>query len=236
MSPSAAGTRTGPAGRGGRAVGRAAEAGKRKGRVGRRPGSSDTRERILGVARVSFAERGLEATTIRDVARRAEVDPALVHHYFGSKQQLFVAAMELPVDFGTAVPRLLEGPRDELGERFVRFLLDLWETPAMRPLMLGIIRSATTDPVAAGMLRQDLAEGPLLALARAIDRPDAPLRAALAGAQLVGLMMARYVVGVEPLASAPRETIIGTIGPVIQRYLAGDLATSDAPVTGSRSP
>jgi AcrR family transcriptional regulator len=173
---------------------------------------------------VSFAERGLEATTVRDVARRAEVDPALVHHYFGSKQQLFVAAMELPVDFQTVVPRLLEGPRDELGERFVRFLLDLWEAPAMRPLMLGIIRSASTDPIAAGMLRRNLAEGPLLAVARAIDRPDAALRATLAGSQLVGLMMARYVVGVEPLASAPRETIVRTIGPAIQRYLTGDLA------------
>jgi len=221
--------------KGGQAVGRAAGAGKRTGRVGRRPGSSDTRARILGAARVSFGERGLEATTIRDVARRAEVDPALVHHYFGSKQQLFVAAMELPVDFGTVVPGLLEGPRDELGERFVRFLLDLWETPAMRPLILGIIRSATTDPVAAGMLRQDLADGPLLALARAIDRPDAPLRAALAGSQLVGLMMARYVVGVEPLASAPRETIVQTIGPTIQRYLTGDLGPF-RPATGSRTP
>jgi AcrR family transcriptional regulator len=236
VSPSAAGTRTGPAGRGGRVAGRAAGTGDRTGRTGRRPGSSDTRERILGAARSSFGERGLDATTIRDVARRAEVDPALVHHYFGSKQQLFVAAMELPVDFRMAVPGLLEGPRDELGERFVRFLLDLWETPAMRPLMLGIIRSATTDPVAAAMLRQDLAEGPLLAVARAIDRPDAPLRAALAGSQLVGLMMARYVVGVEPVASAPRETIIRTIGPVIQRYLVGDLEASDAAVTGSRSP
>jgi AcrR family transcriptional regulator len=235
MSPSAT-ARSGPAGAGGRVVGRATGAGKRKGRVGRRPGSSDTRERILGAARVSFGERGLEATTIRDVARRAEVDPALVHHYFGSKQRLFVAAMALPVDFGTVVPQLLEGPPDELGERFVRFLLDLWETPAMRPLMLGIIRSATTDPVAGAMLRRDLAGGPLLALARAIDRPDAPLRAALAGSQLVGLMMARYVVGVEPLASAPRETIVRSIGPTIQRYLTRDLGPSDAPVTGSRSP
>ena len=140
------------------------------------------------------------------------------------------------MDFETVVPGLLEGPREELGERFVRFLLDLWEAPAMRPLMLGIIRSATTDPVAAGMLRQGLAEGPLLALARAIDRPEAPLRAALAGSQLVGLMMARYVVGVEPLASAPRETIVRTIGPTIQRYLTGDLDAPEAPVTGSRSP
>ena len=131
--------------------------------------------------------------------------------------------MELPVDLPAMIPRLIAGPPDEIGERFVRFVLELWETPAMRPLLLGVIRSATTDPVAAGMLRQLLAEGPILALVRAIDRPDAPLRATLVGSQLVGLMMARYVVGVEPLASAPREAIVRAIGPTIQRYLAGDL-------------
>ncbi len=98
----------------------------------------------------------------------------------------------------------------------------------MRPLLLGVIRSATTDPVAAGMLRRILAEGPLLALARAIDRPDAALRASLAGSQLVGLMMARYVVGVEPLASAPRESVVRAIGPTIQRYLTGDLGVGDS--------
>jgi len=192
-------------------------------RPGRRPGASDSRERILAAARAAFAERGFEAATIRDIARRAEVDPALVHHYFGSKQQLFVAAMELPIDVETFVPRLVAGPPDEVGERFIRFLLELWERPELRPLMLGVIRSAATDPVAAGMLRQVLAAGPLLALARAIDRPDAALRASLAGSQLVGLMMARYVVAVEPLASAPPEVVARAIGPTIQRYLTGSI-------------
>jgi len=191
--------------------------------VGRRPGSSDTRGRILEAARATFGERGYESATIRAIAALAEVDPALVHHYFGSKQRLFVAAMEIPIDLAVVVPGLMNGPRDEIGERFVRLVLETWETPAMRPLLLGVIRSAATDPVAAGMLRRLLAEGPLLALADGIDRPDAPLRASLVGAQLVGLMMARYVVGVEPLASAPREAIARAIGPTIQRYLTGDL-------------
>ena len=160
---------------------------------------------------------------MRDIARRAEVDPALVHHYFGSKQQLFLAAMQLPIDLPAIVPLLIAGPPDEIGARFVRFVLEQWETPAMRPLMLGVIRSATTDPVAARMLRQILAEGPILAIAQAIGRPDAALRATLVGSQLVGLMMARFVVGIEPLASAPNETVVGTIGPTIQRYLTGDI-------------
>ena len=194
------------------------------GRTGRRPGASDTRVRVLQAARTSFGERGFDGATIRDIALRAGVDPALVHHYFGTKQQLFVAAMEFPFDLALVVPRLLEGPPDELGARFVRFFLELWEAPANRSLLLAVVRSASTDPVAAAMFRRLLAEGPLLALARAIDRPDATLRATLAGSQLIGLAMARYVVAVEPLTSASTDFLVRALGPTIQRYLVGDLA------------
>ena len=119
-------------------------------------------------------------------------------------------------------------------------VLELWETPAVRPLLLGVVRSATTDPVAAAMLRQLLAEGPFLALARAIDRPDAALRATLAGSQLIGLALARYVVAVEPLASAPPEVLVRALAPTVQRYLAGDLTGAERPAdltqAGARSP
>jgi AcrR family transcriptional regulator len=186
---------------------------------------------VLQAARTSFGDRGFDGATIRDVAARAGVDPALVHHYFGSKQQLFLAAMEFPLDLPTMVPRLLDGPRDELGERFVRLVLELWETPAVRPLLLGVVRSATTDPVAAAMLRQLLAEGPFLALARTIDQPDAALRATLAGSQLIGLALARYVVAVEPLASAPPEVLVRALAPTLQRYLTGDLADAGRPAS-----
>jgi AcrR family transcriptional regulator len=186
---------------------------------------------VLLAARTSFGERGFDGATIRDVATRAGVDPALVHHYFGSKQQLFVAAMELPLDLPALVLRLLEGPREELGERFVRFVLELWETTAFRPLLLGVVRSATTDPIAAAMLRQLLAEGPFLALARAIDLPDATLRATLAGSQLIGLALARYVVAVEPLASVPPEVLVRALAPTVQRYLVGDLTGVEHPAS-----
>jgi AcrR family transcriptional regulator len=192
-------------------------------RSGRRPGVSDTRERILGAARTCFAEAGFEGATIRAIAARAGVDPALVHHYFGSKQRLFVAAMKLPVDLDAVVPGLMAGPPDELGYRIARFVLELWGAPHTRPLMLGVVRSATADPIAAEMLRQVLAEGPFAAIARTIDRSDAELRANLVGAQLVGLAMARYIVGVEPLASMPDEIVASAVGPTIQRYLVGDL-------------
>lgn len=192
-------------------------------RPGRRPGPSDTRARILAEAREAFGERGYDGATIRAIAAGAEVDPALVHHYFGSKQQLFVAAMEFPVDLSAAIPRLAAGPPEQLGERLVEYALELWEGPAMRPLLLGLLRSASSDPVAAAMMRRYLAEGPILALAAATDRPNASLRATLAGSQLVGLALARHVIGVEPLASAPRDVLARAIGPTIQRYLTGDL-------------
>jgi AcrR family transcriptional regulator len=202
-------------------------------RTGRRPGSEDTRGRILVAARHAFAERGFDATSMRQVAAEAHVDPALVHHYFGTKHRLFVAAMEFPVDPATVLPAILAaGPGDELGTRFATFVVTLWDRPEVRPLVAGIVRSAATDPVAAAMARRLLAEGPLLALAGALDQPDAPLRATLAGAQLMGVAMARYVVRIEPLASMPAEALAALVGPSIQRYLAGDLGRPDAPPEG----
>jgi AcrR family transcriptional regulator len=192
-------------------------------RSGRRAGSADTRGEILAAARQVFGEHGFENASVRKVAARAQVDPALVHHYFGTKQALFLAAMELPIDFSALVERVMAGPRREIGARLVRQTLELWEDPAMRTRLMGIVRSATTDEVAAEILRRLLSAGPILALTRASGQPDAALRATLAGSQIVGLAMARYVVRVEPLASAPRDEVVRAFGPAIQRYLAGRL-------------
>jgi len=150
------------------------------------------------------------------------------------------------VDVAEVVPRLLAGPRDGLGERFVRFVVELWDRPEVRPLLTGSVRSATTDPVAAGMMRRLLAEGPFLALARAIDLPDARLRATLAGTQLMGLLIARYVVLVEPIATMTPVELAAMVGPVVERYLVGDLGSAreardpddsgDSDVPGSPEP
>ena len=220
----------------------------RSGRTGRRPGASDTRERILAAARAGFGDAGYDGATIRGIAHRAGVDPALVHHYFGTKQRLFVAAMQLPVDPAAAAPVLLAGDPASVGARIVRFVLGLWDDPATRPVMLGIVRSAASDPVAAGMLRAILAEGPFAAIVRAVmteepyatlvgplGRADAELRATLVGSQLVGLLMARAVVAVEPLASAPTEVIVAAVGPTIQRYLVGDLGDESGAAAGGPS-
>lgn len=200
-------------------------------RTGRRSGGPATRERILGAARASFGERGYDGASIRDVAARAEVDPALVHHYFGSKQQLFIAAMELPFDPAVEVPRLAAGDPDGLGERLARFVVEAWEDPSVRPIIVGLIRSAASDPVAAGMLRELVLRGPLRAVASVAAGPDAHLRAELAGSQLVGLAFARHVLAVEPLASADRETLVGLLGPTLQRYLVASSGSGSSPPT-----
>lgn len=196
-------------------------------RPGRRPGSADTRGRILEAARAAFADLGFEGATVRRIAARAGVDPALVHHYFGSKQRLFVAAMEFPVDVGATFAALAAGPRETIGERIVRTFVDVWDRPEVRPTVLGLVRSATTDPVAAAMFRRLLAEGPLLALASAVEAPDAGLRATLVGTQLIGIAMARYVARLEPIASLGPDELATAIGPTLTRYLLGDLGATN---------
>jgi len=192
-------------------------------RTGRRPGDSGSRGRILAAAREAFASAGFDGATIRGIARAAAVDPALVHHYFGSKERLFVAATDLPMDPEVMLPALLAGPRDELGRRLATLFFSIWDDPHGRTVLLGILRSAVSDPRAAAMIRAIVVErivGPLVA---ALGSPDAKLRTTLVGSQLIGIAMVRYIVGVEPLATAPSEAIVRAIAPTIQRYLTGPL-------------
>ncbi|HKN53864.1 MAG TPA: TetR family transcriptional regulator, partial [Amycolatopsis sp.] len=122
--------------------------------AGRRPGQTETREKILDAARHRFAELGYDGATIRAIAADAGVNAALLHHFFGSKQQLFVAAMNLPVNPAELVPRILEGPRDELGDRLIRTFLAIWASPEGRTPFLALIRSAATNEQVALMMRQ----------------------------------------------------------------------------------
>jgi AcrR family transcriptional regulator len=192
-------------------------------RTGRRPGRSGTREAILVAARESFTASGYDQASIRDIARRAGVDPALVHHYFGTKQELFSEAVELPVDLVAVVEAFVRGDRDRIGERIVGLMLSVWDNRTDRSPLIALIRSAVTSQDAARMLREFLVSVLFVRLAEALQVPDAPLRASLAASQMMGLMIARYIVGVEPLASAPAPQLVATIGPNVQRYLTGDL-------------
>lgn len=192
-------------------------------RSGRRPGETATRDDILVAARDAFGERGYDGATVRDVAERAGVDPALLYHYFGSKQQLFVAAMEIPYDWRVVLPAILAGPPEQLGERLVRLLLSYWEDPGINPLFVGMVRSAATDPLAADMVRRLLAEGPFMMLARAIGTPDAEMRAMLVASHVMGVALLRYILRIEPMASAPPDALATLVGATVQRYLTADL-------------
>jgi AcrR family transcriptional regulator len=203
-------------------------------RTGRRPGSPDTRERVRRAAQEAFAEAGFEQASIRGIARRAGVDPALVHHYFGSKEALFVASTQLPEALGGRLPAALSGDRATLGDRLARLALSLWEEEQTRLVMLGIARSATSDPRAASALR-GLLEATLLPSVRAlgVDRPE--LRATLAWSQLVGLALARYVLKVGALSEVEPDRLAAILGPMLQRTLSAPLDEPAPSVADARS-
>jgi AcrR family transcriptional regulator len=194
-------------------------------RTGRRPGVGGTRERILAAARSHFAEAGFDNATIRGIAGAAGVDPALVLHYFDSKEGTFRAAVNIPLEPAEFLPRLLEPGLDGLGERLVLFFVTTWDSPTGSPL-LGLIRSVVTNQTAAALLRDFVSREILARLAERLelDRPE--LRAALAASQLIGLAMLRYVVKVEPLASASPTDLSAWLGPTLQRYFTDPAATA----------
>ncbi|MGY1833987.1 TetR family transcriptional regulator [Blastococcus sp. SYSU DS0510] len=193
-------------------------------RSGRRPGNPDTRDAVLAAAREAFAERGFDGATIRGIAGAAGVDPALVHHYFGNKDKLFLAAIEAPANPAELLPEVLAGGRENLGENIVRLLLRVWDGP-MRPAALALVRSAVANEWTAKLLREFLVSQILRRVVGTLGLPTAEreARGSLAASQLMGLVMARYVLRVEPLASAAPESIVAAVGPTVQRYLTGDV-------------
>ncbi|MFG3094784.1 TetR family transcriptional regulator [Streptomyces sp. NPDC048202] len=195
---------------------------RRRGRPPRAE-SGDTRDRILGAAREEFSERGYEKTSVRGIAKAAGVDSALVHHYFGTKEQVFEAAVSVAFAPALAAPdAIAEGPLDTVGERLTRFVLGVWENPATRTPLLAIVRSAVNNDTAAAVFRRLIAAQLLRRIAGRLDVPDAELRVELAAAQLVGTAMLRYVIKVEPLASADLERIVALLAPVVQGHLTGE--------------
>lgn len=190
---------------------------------GRRPGSSDTRERILAAARERFASHGYDRTRIRDVAADADVDPALVHYFFKSKDGLFVAAMQLPLRPADVLPPVLAEGVPGLGERMVRRLLSVWDDPANRNALLATVQGASAHPGAAAALREFVRREVVGRVAGVIEADRPELRANLVASQVVGLLGARYVVRVEPLASVDAEELVPLVGPTLQRYLDGPL-------------
>ncbi|HKA51584.1 MAG TPA: TetR family transcriptional regulator [Candidatus Dormibacteraeota bacterium] len=196
-------------------------------RTGRRPGAGGTRDEILAAARSHFAEVGYDGATIRGIAAAAKVDPKLVMHYFESKEGVFRAAVDFPIDPAEVIPGVLEPGLDRLGGRLVRFFLETWESPAGSPL-LALIRSVVANESAATLMREFVSREILARVAEALELDQPQLRASLAASQLIGLAMLRYVVKVEPLASASPRRVAGWIGPTLQRYFTDPAATRSA--------
>jgi AcrR family transcriptional regulator len=220
-------------------VSRAGGSAPRRERTGRRGGDSGTREAILAAARRQFGERGYDGATIRAIAATAGVDAALVHHFYGNKEHLFAAAMRLPMSPGDILEAALapgaREPGRTLGEHLLRAMLAAWDQADVRATFLGLLRSAMTSEQAAAMLREFATDAILSRIAQVAQQagrapdPGAAYRAALVGSQVLGLALARYVLQLGPIAHADADQLAAALGPVLDRYLAGDLSVPPPP-------
>jgi AcrR family transcriptional regulator len=192
-------------------------------RPGRPAGASDTRERILTSARELFAENGIDKTSIRAVAAAAGVDPALVHHYYGTKQQLFAAAIHVPIDPMEVLGPLRDTPVEKLGHTIPSVLLPLWDSELGKGF-IATIRSLLAGSEVS-LLRSFLQEIIAVEVGTRVDNPPGTgvIRVQFVASQLVGVVIARYILELDPFKSLPVEQIAETIGPNLQRYLTGDL-------------
>ncbi|MFV0493729.1 TetR family transcriptional regulator [Mycobacterium sp.] len=192
--------------------------------TGRRPGPNTTRELIADTARKRFAELGYDRTSMRQVAIEAQVDPALVSHYFGSKLDLFLAVVELPVDPAVLIDHVVDGTQDDAGVRLATLILDVLDDEVRRRPMVGLMRAATAEPEAARLVRDFLTRNLLVPIARRLEAENPEYRAGLVMSQIAGMTLARYIVGIEPLASHPRQRVAADLGATLQRYLLGELS------------
>lgn len=180
----------------------------------------------MAAARRQFSELGYDRATIRGIAAEADVDPALVSHFFGSKRELFASVTTLPFELEQAMPQIVEGPRSRLGQRLAEFLLDVLEDPESRKAITSIVRAAASEPEAVQAARELVTARVVVPIAERIEADRPALRASLINSQMVGLIMARYIVALEPLASLPAQEVVGAIAPNLQRYLTGSLGTT----------
>jgi len=187
---------------------------------------------VLGAARELFAELGFERTTMRAVAARADVDAALIYHYFGDKEGLLAAAIELPVDPAVLFTGVASDPA-RAGEELVRRVVTIWDHhPEIRERMIAILRTGLSHDHAAQLVRDLLSANLLAALGEVLAADRRALRTGLIGSQIGGLMLARYVLKVPGAANASPEDLVRAVGPVVQHYLTGQIAPVASPVLG----
>ena len=194
---------------------------------GRRPAGEDTRGAIILAARAEFSESGYDATSLRGIARRAGVDPALVHHYFDGKADVFAQTLEIPIDPRVLVERIVDGPLEETGERLARMFLSVWDAPDGRRRFRTLMGAVATHDDAARMLREFVGGEIFGRIIERLTQEHAGLsregleeRAALAAAQMLGVALLRYVVELPAVVDATPEELVARLAPVLQIHLA----------------
>jgi AcrR family transcriptional regulator len=193
----------------------------------RRPGrwrsGADSKQRILQTARDLFGQHGYSGTTVRAIATAAGVDPAMVFYFFGTKQGLFAAAIEMSGNVPPAIESIFTAGLDTIGERIVRTLLENLDQSDRTPLVM-LTRSAPTDDQSEALLREFIDREITNRLAAMLDTPDAALRAGMVNVQILGLAVARYIVRIEPIASSSVDELVTRFGPLVQHCLTGQTA------------
>ena len=196
----------------------------RTSKAGRRPGNQDTRGKILDAARDAFATKGFAGTSMRAIAAEAGVDAALIHHYFDSKQQLFLATVQIPVPVGDIAQHVAAEGIDGLGERLIRTILRIWDSD-LQPSLVAAIRTSLTDPSMLRSLGEFLTLEVIGRILETLELPEkeAERRAALTASQVLGVVVGRYVLQLPPLVAQSSESLVAAVGPTLQRYLQGEL-------------
>lgn len=193
------------------------------GRPGRWRSGAESKQRILQTARDLFGQHGYGGTTVRAIATAAGVDPAMVFYFFGTKQGLFAAAIEMSGTVPPAIESIFTGGLDGIGERIVRTLVENLDKSDRTPLVM-LTRSAPTDEQSEALLREFIDREITDRLAALLGTPDATLRAGMVNVQILGLAVARYIVRIEPIASLPVDELAGRFGPLVQHCLTGQTA------------
>jgi AcrR family transcriptional regulator len=194
-------------------------------RAGRRRGNPDTRATILVAAQSEFAEKGFDRVSMRGIAKAAGVDPSLMYHYFGSKDDVLLASLDVPFDPREVIPALTRDGVAGLGNRIASRFLAIWDDPANQTRLVTVVRASMSSAAAQDLLTNGVARMILRPIREAIATPEAELRTSFVASQLLGLAVARYVLRLEPLASAPSEVVSAAVGPTLQRYLDGDVSS-----------
>lgn len=191
-------------------------------RRGRRPIDAHSRQDILIAARRSFATAGYSAVSLRAIAREAGVDPRVVHHFFESKSDLFAEVIGAAPDVPALMHQVLSGPRELVGERLTREILRTWGAREVRDSLTARVGWAADSAEGAQALREFLVDEVFKPMVQQLGVSDSLMRSNLVSTQVLGLIMARFVLRLEPIASAEVDRVVGWVGPVLQRYLVGE--------------